>query len=765
MKKFFKYFSPKTLKVKFLLPLSLGLIICSTCIVLFSRQAYEQHLYGHALVRSQQIGHFMGMCAQLVHYPFELQRFIYALGSEPHVKFLAVITENPLRILACNRKTFIGKKWQHYPYPYGIRLPQFPNTLECYKFFPDKHIFNYTLGIYLAQYDNPTKYIPAYVVVQLKTHYWQKEFLKQSVKSVGICLLLILIIILCCISQINKLILRPLKAITRQMDRRRLGDQKAMAPKLSDDEIGLLSQKLNDMIRAQEKSENLFQQLTNMAPLLLWTSNADNSHFYFSQKWAEFTGQTRLKYTDWSWLNYFHQDVAQAYKKAFLEAQIQHKSFSMECRILNHDGQYRWIWSLCTPRILSDGHFEGYICCLIDISERKETEKQLKLYAEELAKARDDALLSTQAKSTFLATMSHEIRTPINGILGYAYLLNETSLTQEQKDYVKSIHSSTKLLLELINQILDLSKIEANKLTLEPHIFDLYQSLQEVIGLFQPTLVKKNLAIHLWKHPQLPQFLIGDDKRLRQILMNLLSNAVKFTSSGAIHLRVTGKKIKANTYKLFISVKDSGIGIDPQHQVKIFQAFEQVPFQNQGGTGLGLSITKSLVELMSGQIHVHSKLNQGATFYCTLQLNLPKRTYQAPVEDKLVTPQVTQGAKILIVDDNPDNQKVAKTILEKNGYHVYLADNGCHCLEWLQKNEVQLIIMDINMPQMDGYETTQRIRAGDCGLEKSGIPIIGLSAYALKENYDQCMAIGMHALLTKPLQPDQLLKQIQKFIH
>jgi PAS domain S-box-containing protein len=754
----------KTLKLKFLFPLLCVLVMCSSVIVFFSSYTYEKHLNRHALSRSQQIGHFLGMCTQLVHYPYELQRFVYALGSEPHVNFLAILAENPLKILACNKKTLIGKPWQHYPLPIGIRMPEFPNNLECYDFFPKRHVFNYTLGIYLVQYGDQTNYMPAYIVIQLRTHYWQKDFLQQSVKVVGISLLITFIIVFCCMFQINQLILKPLNIITKQIHRRKLGDSKALVPELCKDEIGMLAQTLNEMIRTQEKSENLFQQLTNMAPVLLWTSNEDNSCFYFSKKWAEFTGQTRLKYTDWSWLNYFHPEVAMEYKKAFLNAQLCHEPFTMECRLRGYKSSYHWMWSHCTPRILSDGYFEGYICCLIDISERKKHEEQLKLYAEELSKARDAALQSTQAKSTFLATMSHEIRTPINGILGYAYLLNETELTHEQKDYVKSIHSSTQLLLELISQILDFSKIEADKLTLEPIFFDLNECLREILDLFQPILVKKNLHLHVWRHPQLPNYFVGDPKRLRQILMNLLSNATKFTTQGSIQIRLTGRVYKKNLYQLFISVKDSGIGIDFKDQQKIFRAFEQIPFQNQGGTGLGLSITQSLVELMGGRIHVYSKPQKGSTFYLTLLLKmekLPRMPVEKPPE---ASSEVTSGKIILLVEDNEDNQKVAKAILEKSGYHVYIVENGYRCLGWLQKNQVNLILMDVNMPEMDGYETTQRIRAGECGLEKSGLPIIGFTAYALKETRTQCLSVGMNELLTKPLHPRKLLEHVQKYI-
>ena len=772
MKRFFrfKFFTP--LKVKFLFPI---LFICLfACIILgaYFRYLYQHQLKGHALVRAQELGHFLGMCSQLVHYPYELQRIVYALSSEPHVKFVAVLSGNPLKILACNRKTLIGNLWKEYPVPKGIRLPNFPHSVEIYDYLSHRNIFNYVLGCYLAQYSDRTEYIPAYIVIQLHTQYWHKEFLQQSVRTIGIVGGIFLLLILGCWLQINRLILKPLNAITRQMNKRRFGNKLALAPTFSDDEIGHLSHTLNEMISAQEKSENLFQHLADTAPVLLWTSNYDNTRFHFSKRWAEFTGQTRIKYDDWSWLYYLSADDAAAYRKAFLEAQKDKKPFAMECRIRSNSGEYRDMWSHCVPRFLSNGTFEGYLCCLMDISERKESERKLQKYAEELAKARDTALQSVHAKSLFLATMSHEIRTPINGILGFTYLLNETQLNEEQKDYLASIHSSTQLLLDLINQILDLSKIEADKLVLEPVVFSWNDCLSTVVELFKPTLQKKGLSLNIWQSPRLPQYFFGDNKRLRQILMNLLSNAIKFTSQGSIYMRITGRNLSKKHYQLFVSVKDEGVGIQKQDQVRIFKAFEQVAYQNKGGTGLGLSITKSLIELMSGSLKLYSKPAQGSIFYFTVNLGLthkkplelPTNTHLSVMHDNINSIPRNAGKTILLVEDNVENQRVAQKILEQKGYQVVVAENGYRCLDWLQNNKPDLILMDVHMPEMDGYETTQRIRACECGLDKCGIPILGLTAHAVQETYDECLAIGMNELLTKPFRPNQLLETIDTLL-
>ena len=440
----------RILKIKFLWPLLVLLGLSALITILVSNFLYEKSLYKHTLSRSRQLIHFLGTSAQLVHYPYELQRFTYALGSEPHVTFLAVVTGKPLKVLACNKKNFVGRLWKEVPLHSEIRLPEFTRENECHDLLKGQKVFNYTLGMYLAQHEEQTTYVPAYFVIQLQTGYWQDEFLQRQMKSIGLLMSIILIITGLCIWQIDRLILRPLALIKQQMNRYNLGDSTVSIPVHSHDEIGDLAQTLNRMMQSKEKSEGLFHQLSEMAPVLLWTSNADNTKFHFSRKWSEFTGQTQLHYNDWSWLRYFHANVAEPYKQAFLEAFQQRKPFTMECQVRHYPSTYHWMWSYCMPRFLSNNQFDGYICCLIDISERKKSEDQLRSYTEELAKARDEALKLAQSKTRFFATMSHEIRTPINGILGYVYLLEDTPLTSEQKEYLQSVQSSTQLLLELI---------------------------------------------------------------------------------------------------------------------------------------------------------------------------------------------------------------------------------------------------------------------------------------------------------------------------
>lgn len=768
-KLFSRYFKDWPLKLKILVPLIAFYIICVIVIIVYSWHSYHKQLVNRALIRCQELAHAVGSCAQITHYPYQLDRLISAFASQHHIRYIAILHENPLRILTCNRRTLIGKLWKEYPLPRGIRLPKFPQEQEVHDIVQGRYVFNYAFGFYLLRLESEEKYYtPAYVVVQMDTYYWSNIFLKQSLSTFLFLTIILISVLIITLSQINLWILRPINNIKRQMNKRRLGNNNAMAPILHKDEIGDLSSTLNDMILSQEKTENLFQNLINIAPVLIWTTNEDNTHFFFNQQWCSFTKQTSLTYSDWSWLKFLSPGIGQYYQAQFLKAQKVRQSLSFECLLKNSRGEGCWMFCQSVPRILSDGRFEGYISCLVDITERKKSEKRLFEYASELAKARDKAIETTQAKSTFLATVSHELRTPINGILGFSYLLQDTELNKEQKDYVKTIQSSTQILLDLINQVLDLSKIEAKKFTLEPINFCLDDCLNDICTLFRPALSQKQLNLNLWIHPKIEHWFMGDAKRLRQVLLNLISNAIKFTEKGSIFIRVTGRECINNKYQLFVSVRDQGVGISKQNLKRIFEAFEQVAYQNKGGTGLGLSISHSLVKLMGGNLKVHSELNQGSVFYFSVFMDkgIPQefKTPSGSSFNENLTENITESNAILLVEDNIENQKVAQKILEKHQFHITVVANGIQCLLWLQRNTVDVIIMDINMPEMDGFETTQRIRSGECGIEKAALPIIGLTASALQETYDKATLVGMDEVLTKPLQPDILIQKVKEKI-
>ena len=403
------------------------------------------------------------------------------------------------------------------------------------------------------------------------------------------------------------------------------------------------------------------------------------------------------------------------------------------------------------------GEHTHFVAHFFDISEQKNNEAQLR-------RAQSEAETANQAKSRFLATMSHEIRTPMNAILGILGLLKESSLTTEQQELVQTGKQSGGLLLNIINDILDFSKMEAGKLQLENHSFLLSSFIDDTVSLLKPQAEQKSLHLDVQHDNRLPQWVIGDDSRLRQVLLNLLSNAIKFTPSGFI--RVATEWVTTNpdkTIRLRCSVSDSGIGIAEHLQNRLFEEFSMVDeslTRKHEGTGLGLAICKQIVELMDGSIAVTSQQGAGSTF--TFEVTLAKATApeQEATDDQLMTDSLS-GLRILLVEDNAANQRIFKAMLEQAALHVDLAANGKEAVESAQHAPYDLILMDISMPVMDGIEATQQIRALPSPL--SQIPIVAMTAHALSNDKERFLAAGMSDYLTKPLNKSQLLNCIAKW--
>lgn len=400
------------------------------------------------------------------------------------------------------------------------------------------------------------------------------------------------------------------------------------------------------------------------------------------------------------------------------------------------------------------------------------------LLVKELEEAREKAERASAVKSVFLANMSHEIRTPMNAILGMSELLSYSNLDSQQKDFVKTIQVSGKTLLNLINDILDLSKLEAEQIILDFHPFNLSEILKEVYNLFYLETEKKNLDLTLNLPDNIPNLLKGDSLRLKQVLTNLVNNAIKFTQKGEVIL--TLEKLSQNVSKfpdfanpicLKITIQDTGIGIKPEDQTKLFEPFSQVDIsttRNYGGTGLGLSICQQLVTLMGGEIGVTSIFNQGSTFWFTVVLdNLNSSLSPMKKEDKKPllrksSPQINfQETRILVAEDNRVNQQLIKYQIKKMGYQVCVVDNGEKVLEELEKKSYQLVLMDCQMPVLDGYDATRKIRQRDCW---ENVIIIGATAFAMKGDQQKCLEAGMNDYITKPFSLESLQTVLAKWL-
>lgn len=448
-----------------------------------------------------------------------------------------------------------------------------------------------------------------------------------------------------------------------------------------------------------------------------------------------------------------NNEISRQRMKALRQAHESNAPASLEIITHHKDFQKRWVLMNIYPVADPNGLAQYFVIIERDVTEQREREH-------ELQRAKEGADAANLAKSNFLANISHELRTPLNSIIGMTQLLLDDLRDPEQRELADTVYNSSMNLLEIVNDILDIEKIEANKVTLEHIGFQPTTVITKTITLLKPLASAKQLKLEHTILPDIP-VVLGDPTRFARIITNLISNAIRYTDKGSIHVRVNYRERSDSSMELRCEIKDTGIGIAPEKQQMIFDKFAQADTsttRRYGGTGLGLAITKQLVELMGGHIGVTSRLGKGSTFHFVIPFDIADESYDG--DEPFIANKYTQTTcgimpvedmRILIAEDNPLNQLYLSKLLERFGFeHISMVENGRAALEACKRNECDLILMDCHMPEMNGFEATQHIREHEKETGKH-IPIFAMTANAMPGEREKCLSYGMDDYISKPL--------------
>jgi PAS domain S-box-containing protein len=524
--------------------------------------------------------------------------------------------------------------------------------------------------------------------------------------------------------------------------------------------ISRMEREREDAVRALQISEGRLSEAQSIAKIGNWEFAPETDELYWSLEIYKILGLDPKTFIPeiGTVLSFIHADDHALVEQAWSDA-LHGKDFSFDFRIFAQ-GELKYLHTQGYALSQTNGAPKKIVGTFQDITERK-------LAEQEISKARELAEHSMKVREIFLANMSHEIRTPMNAILGFTRLLFESELTKEQRSFIDAIHFSGENLLVIINDILDLSKIQSGKMTIEKCEFNLPDLINGISTVLLPKAQEKRLKLVSKIGESVPTVIKGDPVRLNQVLTNLISNAIKFTSFGSVSLDISSINSENGNVLLKFKVKDSGIGIPSEKLNAIFDSFVQASSdttRKYGGTGLGLSIVKSLVTLQEGEIVVDSEPGLGSTFTVLLPFELGN-TNVSPIQQNFFAGHESmdqiRDANILVVEDNAVNQLLVKKVLQRTGCTTDVASNGLEALERIKMKRYDLILMDIQMPEMDGYEATEYIR-NSMPLH-SDIPIIAMTAHAFSSDVTRCISAGMNDYISKPFKAEDLYSKIIKY--
>ncbi|WP_165853474.1 PAS domain-containing hybrid sensor histidine kinase/response regulator [Aurantiacibacter aquimixticola] len=513
-----------------------------------------------------------------------------------------------------------------------------------------------------------------------------------------------------------------------------------------------------------EQAALSFTTLADVAPAGIWRTDARGQCIYVNRAWEESAGLT-----DWEgdrWARALHPDDYDDVMSALMTAVAREERIDTEWRWLRPDGSTVWVKGIGAPEYDEDGEVVGYVGINFDIQRSKDLEA-------ELMTAREKALDEAQAKSTFLANMSHEIRTPMNGVVGFTELLMESDLDETQRDQVRLIAESGRAMMQLLNDVLDHSKIESGQLRIVAEPTDVRHKLNHAVKLMEPMARARGLSMSVWIEDDVPELVELDPLRLRQILLNLIGNAVKFTENGGIDVEARVETSNDGKY-LLISVIDTGIGIEEAKLEAIFSPFRQedgTTARRYGGTGLGLSISSQLVTMMDGRITVHSKQGVGTQFTIRLPLRKAESLPSIPAVEIVSTEDAAvsslSNTHVLIAEDHGINQELIMSMAEALGIDAELVENGEQAVEAViaardAGRPFAAVLMDMQMPDVDGLEATRQLRA--MGFTAESLPIIALTANCYPDDVAACREAGMQSHLGKPVTTVALARELARWL-